>query len=175
MTYGGLRGAVSLVTGARLKIGKKGGGEHFDEAQRRAAAAAYGRVGALYEYASLSSQLAAVRAQLDGARGVSFRERGWGSLGDFWGDYEHHSTHQGWHGADHEGWPVLKNANGMYLYYHQPKKRWFLRNQCLPEQDGAAVFFDAPEGPLPVGAHIWKCWIDREWVDRTLTVALVTA
>ena len=120
-----------------------------------------------------AARLSAVRAQLDGARGVSFRERGWGSLGDFWGDYEHHSTHQGWHGSDHEGWPVLKNANGMYLYYHQPKKRWFLRNQCLPEQDGAAIFFDAPEGPLPVGVHTWQVRSGGMWQDRKLEVTLL--
>ena len=59
-----LEGEGAETWGARLKIGKKGGGEHFDEAQRRDADAAYGRVGALYEYASLSSQLREKAEQL---------------------------------------------------------------------------------------------------------------
>ena len=59
-----LEGEGAETWGARLKIGKKGGGEHFDESQRRDADAAYGRVGALYEYASLSSQLREKAEQL---------------------------------------------------------------------------------------------------------------
>ena len=59
-----LEGEGAETWGARLKIGKKGGGEHFDEAQRADADAAYGRVGALYEYASLSSQLREKAEQL---------------------------------------------------------------------------------------------------------------
>ena len=64
-----LEGEGAETWGARLKIGKKGGGEHFDESQRRDADAAYGRVGALYEYASLSSQLREKAEQLSRMRG----------------------------------------------------------------------------------------------------------
>ena len=71
---------------------------------------------------------------------------------------------------------MLKSNRGKrFLYYHRPKKRWFLRNECLPEQDGAAVFVDAPEGALPVGAHIWKVCDGGMWQDRTLTVTLLPA
>ena len=31
---------------------------------------------------------------------------------------------------------------------------------------------DATEGPLPVGAHTWQCWVDEKWVEHTLTVTL---
>ena len=44
--------------GERLAIPRKGGGLHFGEPERREAAAAYARLGVLYEFVSLSSQLA---------------------------------------------------------------------------------------------------------------------
>ena len=34
------------------------------------------------------------------------------------------------------------------------------------------AFIDAPDGPLPVGTNVWKCYIDNEWQERMLTVTL---
>ena len=79
------------------------------------------------------------------------------------------------HDSTHEGWPVLKNASGMYCYRRVPTDRWFLRNQFTPDSDNCTASIVAKEGPLPVGAHTWQVGVGGKWVDRTLTVALVTA
>ena len=45
----------------------------------------------------------------------------------FNGVYRHESTH--------EGWPVLKNANGMYCYRYTPKDQWRLSDQPRHDED----------------------------------------
>ena len=85
---------------------------------------------------------------------------------DFNGVYTHDSTH--------EGWPVLKNASGMYCYRHTPMEKWLLNNKLTPDSDLCNANIVAKEGPLPVGARTWQCWINElvEWQERTLTVTL---
>eukprot|EP01045_Picozoa_sp_COSAG04_P027823 COSAG04_NODE_4155_length_2266_cov_1.691278_2_plen_465_part_00 len=121
--------------------------------------------------AANGAQLAAVRAQLDGASGISIAGH---PTAAFNGVYTHYSTH--------EGWPVLKNASGMYCYRYTPEDRWFLSSTFTPDLAQGNASIVAKEGLLPVGAHTWKISASalgkpsgsgRE--GRTLTVALVTA
>ena len=72
--------------------------------------------------ATNAAQLAAARAQLDGASGISVAGH---PQPAFNGLYTHDSTH--------EGWPVLKNASGMYCYRYTPADRWLLRNVLTPD------------------------------------------
>ena len=76
------------------------------------------------------------------------------------------------HDSTHEGWPVLKNANGSYCYRYTPKDAWLLSNVLTPDKANCNAAIVAKEGPLPVGAHTWQVWGDKEWQERTLTVTL---
>ena len=86
---------------------------------------------------------------------------------DFNGLYTHDSTH--------EGWPVLKNANGRYCYRYTPRDKWYLNYEFTPDEGTCMADIVANEGPLPVGAHTWQVRKDSKWVDGTLTVALAPA
>ena len=86
------------------------------------------------------------------------------SAAAFNGEYTHDSTH--------EGWPVLKNANGMYCYRYTPTDEWRLSDEFTPDSEMRNAAIVANEGPLPVGAQAWRVWDGSEWVDCTLTVAL---
>ena len=79
------------------------------------------------------------------------------------------------HDSTHEGWPVLKNASGMYCYRYTPLDQWFLRSKFTPDEGSCHTKIVAREGPLPVGAHTWRRWVggDDGWQDRTLTVTLL--
>ena len=70
---------------------------------------------------------------------------------------------------------MLKNAEGMYCYRYTPRDQWYLRDRFTPDEDSCVAAIVAKEGPLPVGARTWLVWIGGKFVDRTLTVALVTA
>ena len=84
---------------------------------------------------------------------------------DFNGLYTHDSTHK--------GWPVLKNARGMYCYRHTPLDKWLLRNMFRPDSGVHNGDIVAKEGPLPVGARTWRVWDGGKFVDGTLTVGLL--
>ena len=60
------------------------------------------------------------------------------------------------HDSTHEGWPVLKNANGRYCYRRVPADKWYLNNKFTPESAMAVAAVVAKAGPLPVGAHTWQ-------------------
>eukprot|EP01045_Picozoa_sp_COSAG04_P051996 COSAG04_NODE_21920_length_364_cov_1.362264_1_plen_101_part_01 len=60
------------------------------------------------------------------------------------------------HDSTHEGWPVLKNARGMYCYRHTPKDQWLLNSKFTPDKGNNHSNIEAKEGPLPVGAHTWQ-------------------
>ena len=69
---------------------------------------------------------------------------------------------------------MLKNAKGVYCYRYTPNDSWHL---CRDFDSNAANIM-AKEGPLPVGAHTWECWVPTdswmgfEYRSRTLTVTL---
>ena len=76
------------------------------------------------------------------------------------------------HDSTHEGWPVLKNANGMYCYHFRQTGQWILTNDKTHFVTGKGwVRITArEEGLLPDGAHTWQWWDDGKFVDVTLTV-----
>ena len=85
------------------------------------------------------------------------------------------------HDSTHEGWPVLKNAKGVYCYRYTPtdplcNSRWYLSTKFTPGESNCFASIVAPEGPLPVGAHTWQLGPTTlgtaGWEGRTLTVAL---
>ena len=87
-------------------------------------------------------------------------------LSDYNGLYTHDSVH--------EGWPVLKNANGMFCYRRVPTDRWLLRQQFTPDEGTCSAYIKAKEGPLPVGAHTWNVLISSgNWQGRKLRVGLL--
>ena len=59
------------------------------------------------------------------------------------------------HDSTHEGWPVLKNAEGMYCYHYAPLDKWYLKGEFTPNSDMSSASIVANEGPLPVGVHTW--------------------
>lgn len=59
----------------RLAIASKGGGLHYSELERKEAAEAYGRVGVLYEYTSMASQLADKAAACRSIEGILAAQR----------------------------------------------------------------------------------------------------
>ena len=80
--------------------------------------------------------------------------------------------------SSHKGWPVLKNARGMFCYRHRPTGSWRLFHRFHHEYIGPspgpgrhftehvannAAHIHALDGLLPVGAHIWQCWVDNTW------------
>ena len=86
------------------------------------------------------------------------------------------------HDSTHEGWPVLKNANGMYCYRYTPNNQWRVGSEHNPDKGACRSTIVAKEGPLPVGAHTWRLGPSvlgkppgSAWEDRTVTVALVPA
>eukprot|EP01045_Picozoa_sp_COSAG04_P011042 COSAG04_NODE_697_length_11055_cov_5.640471_10_plen_253_part_00 len=74
------------------------------------------------------------------------------------------------HDSTHEGWPVLKNAKGIYCYRRTPTDSWLLSDTPHGDLCGGSIV--AKEGPLPVGAHTWLVWSDK-FMDGTLTVGLL--
>ena len=101
------------------------------------------------------------RAALWQAKAVSIEGH---PTADYNGVYTHDSTH--------EGWPVLKNAKGMYCYRHTPTGRWFLWKEFTPDDSACNAAIVAKEGPLPVGAHTWRVFSGGQWEEHTLTVTL---
>ena len=65
---------------------------------------------------------------------------------------------------------MLKNATGSYCYRFAPRDAWHLGKDF--NTNHARIV--AKEGPLPVGARTWRCWVrDNEFEDGTLTVGLL--
>ena len=78
--------------------------------------------------------------------------------------------------GQHEGWPRFENEHGLHLYRRRPNEEWFLSNAFTPESDACAGAIAAAEGPIPTGAQRWRCVVNGEWEERTVTVtALVSA
>ena len=70
------------------------------------------------------------------------------------------------HDSTHEGWPVLKSDKGRfgrYLFRYTPDDKWFLSTEFMPDKSICAASIVAKEGPLPVGAQVWRVWDGSEW------------
>ena len=80
------------------------------------------------------------------------------------------------HNSTHEGWPVLKNAKGIYCYRFRQANKWMLTDTADFVTGMATANITAREGPLPVGANTWKVSspedVDSDWEEHTLTVTL---
>ena len=82
--------------------------------------------------------------------------------------------------STHEGWPVMKKAAGeFYCYRDVVNEQWALSTHSSSEDmdraDAHFIYVNAPEGPLPVGAHTWRLFRnDATWTDHTLTVAVLS-
>ena len=75
--------------------------------------------------------------------------------------------------SEHKGWPVLRNGAGMFCYRYEPRDQWFLKNEHTPDSGNAFFYIKSAEGPLPIGAQTWRCWVDKKWVDRSLSVTVL--
>ena len=43
-----------------------------------------------------------------------------------------------------------------------------------PSQQDSGSYIAAPQGPLPLGPHTWRCWDGEQFVDQTATVTLLS-
>jgi hypothetical protein len=75
--------------------------------------------------------------------------------------------------SEHKGWPVLRNGAGMFCYRYEPADQWELSDKHAPDSGTSVSNIVSAEGPLPSGAQTWRCWVDGEWVDRSLSVTVL--
>ena len=75
--------------------------------------------------------------------------------------------------SEHKGWPVLRNGAGMFCYRYEPDDQWFLWNEHTPDSGTANSWIASAEGPLPIGAQTWQCYIDKKWLKSSLSVTVL--
>eukprot|EP01046_Picozoa_sp_COSAG06_P002098 COSAG06_NODE_71_length_25945_cov_9.124468_29_plen_152_part_00 len=75
--------------------------------------------------------------------------------------------------SEHKGWPVLRNGAGMFCYRYEPLDEWLLRDQHTPDSDTCLSWIASAEGPLPIGAQTWQCYVDGKFVGRSLSVTVL--
>eukprot|EP01045_Picozoa_sp_COSAG04_P016189 COSAG04_NODE_1333_length_7187_cov_15.018764_2_plen_213_part_00 len=93
--------------------------------------------------------------------------------------------------SEHKGWPVLKSARGQFCYHYAMwtpngwdfgstlANKWMFdtRHRIFTDRGPRVMPMGAAdiksEGPLPVGAHTWRCFARTDVEDRTLTVTLL--
>ena len=79
--------------------------------------------------------------------------------------------------SEHKGWPVLRNGAGMFCYHYEPRDEWFLWEEHTPDSDGCSSYIASAEGPLPIGAQTWQCYVHMkcatDWVGRSLSVTVL--
>eukprot|EP01047_Picozoa_sp_COSAG01_P042532 COSAG01_NODE_3720_length_5764_cov_13.900618_3_plen_93_part_00 len=73
----------------------------------------------------------------------------------------------------HSWWPVLGNGEGMYCFHHASNDKWYLHKQLDSAKDAGHAISVPTDGPLPVGPHTWRVWLDGKYQERTLTVELL--
>ena len=139
-----------------------------EEVQRKNAEDAKKRVDA-QDAEKLAETTLADKYTLGTAAGVSIEGH---PRPEFNGEYTRDSTH--------DGWPVLKNAKGIYCYRYTakddrytPTVSWYLNNKFTPNDSACIAHILAKEDQLPVGAHTWQIVVDGAFVDGTLTLKLL--
>jgi hypothetical protein len=75
--------------------------------------------------------------------------------------------------SEHKGWPVLRNGAGKFCYRREPTDKWVLWKEHTPDSAICNSWIASAEGPLPSGAQTWKCNVDGEWVDGSLSVTVL--
>eukprot|EP01046_Picozoa_sp_COSAG06_P040264 COSAG06_NODE_4852_length_3906_cov_4.946677_5_plen_202_part_00 len=74
--------------------------------------------------------------------------------------------------SEHKGWPVLRNGAGKFCYRYEPQDKWLLSPEHTPGKSACYSWIVSTEGPLPIGAQTWRCWVDGKWVDGSLSVTV---
>ena len=64
---------------------------------------------------------------------------------------------------ERDGWPVLQNEHGMWLYRPAHRglnssKSWMLWQDHIPDVDRCNAYFDSPDGSFPMGKQTWRIW-----------------
>ena len=64
---------------------------------------------------------------------------------------------------ERDGWPVLRNECGMWLYRPSFKglpnsNAWLLWKEHTPDVNQCNAYIDAPDGSFPIGEQSWKVW-----------------
>ena len=75
--------------------------------------------------------------------------------------------------SEHKGWPVLRNGAGMFCYRYEPRDEWFLWRKHTPDSNTCISAIASAEGPLPIGAQTWQCYVDGKWVESSLSVTVL--
>ena len=75
--------------------------------------------------------------------------------------------------SEHKGWPVLRNGAGRFCYRYEPLDQWLLCNEHTPDSDSRNSYIVSVEGPLPIGAQTWQCYIDKKWLKSSLSVTVL--
>ena len=75
--------------------------------------------------------------------------------------------------SEHKGWPVLRNGAGMFCYHYGLTDSWFLNNEHAPDKSTCYSYIRSAEGPLPIGAQTWQCYVDGKWADHSLSVTVL--
>ena len=77
--------------------------------------------------------------------------------------------------AEHDGWPVMKNANGRFCYYYAEQNCWFLWKEFTPEKTTCKAYIAAAaDGTMPMGGNDWR-YVDETltWGPKRITTSLV--
>ena len=79
--------------------------------------------------------------------------------------------------SEHKGWPVLRNGAGKFCYRREPTDSWYLSDKHRPDESACNSSIVSAEGPLPIGAQTWQCYVHMkcatDWVDRSLSVTVL--
>ena len=64
---------------------------------------------------------------------------------------------------ERDGWPVLQNEHGIWLYRpshkgHKSSNAWLLSEDHTPDVDQCNAYIDAPDGSFPIGEQSWNVW-----------------
>ena len=76
---------------------------------------------------------------------------------------------------EHDGWPVLQNENGNYLFRRLRSPQWYLATKHTPESNTSNAHISGEDGSFPIGEHAWNVWNEpsRSFEPRTLTMRVV--
>ena len=79
--------------------------------------------------------------------------------------------------CERDGWPVLKNAAGIFCYHYAENHQWFLRNKFTPESVLRNSYIAAAaDGTIPMGGNVWKYYTTEDgWSDKWVTTSLLAA
>ena len=76
---------------------------------------------------------------------------------------------------ERDGWPVLQNEHGVWLFHPVASTCWRLWREHNPESDISNAYIEATDGSFPIGEHPWRVWDDASSSHQpdTLTMRVV--